>query len=175
MRHGVEVSRLAVCLILTHSSIRRGMLTPFTLPDGSTTCIGQGMPPLSVETVELEPPDSTRQQMVSRISKLHDKLIVSADSGLPEVLQGGQRVKGAPVMINGAVYRRLALASTDAANIALLEPTVRLIRRLANLQDGIPMDVGGLGLKSTQLLDKGGPRRCPSARRQPRLARYPVG
>ncbi|KAH6605463.1 hypothetical protein Trco_007170 [Trichoderma cornu-damae] len=157
---GTSVSTLGVRPILALMSVRRGMLTEMKLPDGRTTFMGEGIAGLSTETVELEYPVELRARLRKHISGLVDKLLSPAEGGLPEVLAGGHVMDKASVMMNGAVYRRLSMASTDVHNIELTTPTTRLLRMLSDLRRGA-LGEGPGGAKATELLGRGkgrGPR-----------------
>jgi hypothetical protein len=147
-----SVSTLGVQPILQMLSVRRGMLTEMEMPDGGTTYMGEGIAGISTETVKLDYPLDIRLTLQGHISKLVDKLLSPQDSGLPEVLPGGHILEKAGMMMNGAVYRRLAMASTDLDNITLTTLSTRLLKMMQDLQQGV---VGGIrGIKATDLLGR---------------------
>ncbi|KAH6610611.1 hypothetical protein Trco_000631 [Trichoderma cornu-damae] len=117
-------------------SVRRGMLTKMTLPDGRTTFMGEGIAGLSVETVELDLTPKVEAKLHEHISVLADKFMSPAGRGLPEMLPGGHLFGAPSVMHNGAVYRRLSLASTDVKNIKLTTPSSRIMRRVTEFREG---------------------------------------
>ncbi|KAK1249352.1 hypothetical protein MKX07_002868 [Trichoderma sp. CBMAI-0711] len=55
--------------ILDMISVRRGMYTPMTLPDGRVTCLGEGVGRLAVRTIELMPPESVKQGLHESMSQ----------------------------------------------------------------------------------------------------------
>ncbi|KAL6810030.1 hypothetical protein J3E69DRAFT_350882 [Trichoderma sp. SZMC 28015] len=63
------------------------------------------------------------------------------EAGLSEMLIGGSLIDKAGMMLNGAVYRRLSLASMDVSNIKLTTPTARLLLRRPNLCQGTAVEV----------------------------------
>lgn len=63
------------------------------------------------------------------------------EAGLPEMLAGGCLMERAGMMLNGAVHRRLSLASTDVSNIKLTTPTARLLLRHSDLCQGTAGEV----------------------------------
>ncbi|KAH6996409.1 hypothetical protein BKA56DRAFT_666639 [Ilyonectria sp. MPI-CAGE-AT-0026] len=60
-------------------SVRRGMLTTMMMPNGTETCMGDGITPLEITTVELQPTESNRGILAAHIGKLQDKLLSPAD------------------------------------------------------------------------------------------------
>ncbi|KAK4082221.1 uncharacterized protein Triagg1_2033 [Trichoderma aggressivum f. europaeum] len=50
------------------------------------------------------------------------------------MLTGGYLIERAGMMLNGAMYRRLSLASTAVSNIKLTTPTARLLQRLSDFR-----------------------------------------
>ncbi|KAH7146311.1 P-loop containing nucleoside triphosphate hydrolase protein [Dactylonectria macrodidyma] len=127
----------AVGEMLQWVAVKRGMLTPIKLPgDRGRTCMGEGIAPLTIETVELEPSYQVRSRLKLIISRLIDKVMIIGDAYLPELFPGGMMKSSAKLWRNGAIYRRLALASTDSQNIALTTPTTRLLHRLKDMHSG---------------------------------------
>lgn len=144
---GTSVSTLGVQPILAMLSVRRGMLTEMEMPDGQITYMGEGIAGLSTETVELDYPVDIKLTLHSHISKLVDKLFYPQDSGLPEVLPGGHILERPGVMMNGAVYRRLSMASTDVHNITLTTPSTKLLKMMQDLQQGVLGGIRGVSAK----------------------------
>ncbi|KAL6822556.1 P-loop containing nucleoside triphosphate hydrolase protein [Trichoderma camerunense] len=134
--YGTCVSTLAVGPILKLLSVRRGMLTRMTLPNGDVTFMGKGIAGFKTETVELEHPAEVKAKLAAYINILADKLVTPTEAGPSEVLAGGYVLERAGIIFNGAVYRRLSLASTDVNNIKLTTPSIRLLQRLSDLRQG---------------------------------------
>ncbi|KAL7907902.1 P-loop containing nucleoside triphosphate hydrolase protein [Trichoderma velutinum] len=139
--YGTCVSTLAVSPILKLLSVRRGMLTQMTLPDGRVTFMGEGISGFNTETIEFEPSAQVKERLASFITILADKLMSPIGVGPPEMLTGGHLVEKAGIMLNSAVYRRLSLASTDVNNITLTTPSARLLQRLSDLRQGTAGEV----------------------------------
>lgn len=86
----------------------------------------------------------------SHIPKLVVKSPSPQVSGILEVLTSGHILEKAGFMMNGAIYRRLSMASTSVRNIALTAPSSRLLRTMQDLQQGA---VEGIrGVSATELL-----------------------
>ncbi|PKK43047.1 hypothetical protein CI102_13080, partial [Trichoderma harzianum] len=134
--YGTCVSTLAVGPILKLLSVRRGMLTMMTLPNGDITFMGKGIAGFKTETVELEHSAEVKAKLAAHINILADKLMTPTEAGPSEVLAGGYVLERAGIIFNGAVYRRLSLASTDVNNIKLTTPSIRLLQRLSDLRQG---------------------------------------
>ncbi|KAK0759222.1 hypothetical protein N5P37_008104 [Trichoderma harzianum] len=134
--YGTCVSTLAVGPILKLLSVRRGMLTMMTLPNGDVTFMGKGIAGFKTETVELEHSAEVKAKLAAHINILADKLMTPTEAGPSEVLAGGYVLERAGIIFNGAVYRRLSLASTDVNNIKLTTPSIRLLQRLSDLRQG---------------------------------------
>ncbi|KAL6788526.1 hypothetical protein J3E68DRAFT_415134 [Trichoderma sp. SZMC 28012] len=65
-----------------------------------------------------------------------------ADRGrASEMLAGGYLMERARMVLNGAMYRRLSLASMDVSNVKLATPTARLLQRFPDLRQGTAWEV----------------------------------
>ncbi|QYT06075.1 hypothetical protein H0G86_012942 [Trichoderma simmonsii] len=153
--YGTCVSTLAVRPILKLLSVRRGMLTRMTLPNDDVTFMGEGIAGLKTETVELELPADVKSKLAEHINILVDKLMSPIEAGPPEMLTGGYVLERPGMMLNGAIYRRLSLASTDVHNIELTIPSARLLQRLSDLRRGTVGEVSQ-GMSTTRLLNTAG-------------------
>ncbi|KAL5085555.1 hypothetical protein Trisim1_010169 [Trichoderma cf. simile WF8] len=158
--YGTRVSTLAVCPILKLLSVRRGMLTRMTLPNDDVTFMGEGIAGLKTETVELELPADVKSKLAAHINILMDKLTSPIEAGPSEMLTGGYVLERPVMMLNGAIYRRLSLASIDVRNIKLTTPSARLLQRLSDLRRGTDGDVPQ-GMSTTQLLSTAGVAQNP--------------
>lgn len=111
--------------ILDMISVRRGMYTPMTLPDGRVTCLGEGVGRLAVRTIELMPPESVKQglreSMSQSVGYMSMALVRSVVNASPQK----------------ALLPRLSMISTDVKNTTLTCPTKRLIQNLHILQEGV--------------------------------------
>ncbi|KAL6693655.1 P-loop containing nucleoside triphosphate hydrolase protein [Trichoderma pleuroticola] len=158
--YGTCVSTLAVGPILKLLSVRRGMLTRMTLPNGDVTFMGKGIAGLKTETVELELPADVKPKLAAHINILVDKLMSPTEAGPSEMLTGGYVLERPGMMLNGAIYRRLSLASTDINNIKLTSPSARLLQRLSDLRRGTVGEVPQ-GMSATRLLNTAGVAQNP--------------
>ncbi|KAL7955900.1 P-loop containing nucleoside triphosphate hydrolase protein [Trichoderma compactum] len=153
--YGTCVSTLAVGPILKLLSVRRGMLTKMRLPDDGVTFMGEGIAGLKTETVELELRVDVKSKLAAHINILVDKLMSPTEAGPSEMLTGGYVLERPRMMLNGAVYRRLSLASTDVHNIKLTSPSARLLQRLSDLRRGTVAEVPQ-GMSITRQLNTAG-------------------
>lgn len=153
--YGTCVSTLAVGPILKLLSVRRGMLTKMRLPNDGVTFMGEGIAGLKTETVELELPVDVKSKLAAHINILVDKLMSPIEAGPSEMLTGGYILERPGMMLNGAVYRRLSLASTDVRNIKLTSPSARLLQRLSDLRRGTVAEVPQ-GMSITRQLNTAG-------------------
>ncbi|KAI5461561.1 hypothetical protein BGZ63DRAFT_424443 [Mariannaea sp. PMI_226] len=93
------------------------------------------------------PTEAIRNTLNGIITSLSDNLMTVVTTGLSELI-ATRFVKAPPkMMINGAVYQRLAIASTDPNNIVLTTPSLRLARRLKDLRAGCGASKHGLSLE----------------------------
>ncbi|PNP56079.1 hypothetical protein THARTR1_03604 [Trichoderma harzianum] len=158
--YGTCVSTLAVGPILKLLSVRRGMLTRMTLPNGDVTFMGKGIAGLKTETVELELPADVKPKLAAHINIMVDKLMSPTEAGPSEMLTGGYVLERPGLMLNGAIYRRLSLASTDINNIKLTSPSARLLQRLSDLRRGTVGEVPQ-EMSATRLLNTAGVAQNP--------------
>lgn len=100
--------------------------------------------------LELDYHMGMRLTIQSHIPKFVVKSPSPQVSGVLEVLPSGHILEKAGFMMNGAIYRRLSMASTSVRNIALTAPSSRLLRTMQDLQQGA---VEGIrGVSATELL-----------------------
>ncbi|KAK7446918.1 hypothetical protein Landi51_07334 [Colletotrichum acutatum] len=154
LRHGrntkwsVEFTSTAVKHALAMCQVRRGMLTPITLPDGTQTCLGEDMPPCDVQTIELA---HRRRGDVASLEKFinrytNDMLLQPASSIIPTEGGAGEINDHTTSRINIAAMRNASLVSTNLRFAALTDPSRRLARATidgsaaAKMNDIIPKD-----------------------------------
>lgn len=131
-QHSPTFAQDAVGVIMNMICIRRGMMTPMELPDGSFTWPAKGIPPMTVYTRALGLPKGIGPKLQPRLSKLHAHLIVTAASEKAFRTTGGNSVGGPAVQFNGNALRRLALASTNIHNLDMTSPITKTTRLLAS-------------------------------------------
>ncbi|KAL7924333.1 hypothetical protein ACQKWADRAFT_331330 [Trichoderma austrokoningii] len=144
-RLDVSAMALVVKKVLEMVSVRRGLLTPMRLPNGDITCIEGGLGGLTIRTVEIASidSDSAKKKLDSHISELLKK---------SEYL----KVKTGEIeaMLDSAICRQLSMISTDANNIALTTPTIRLLNLLSPFQESPISSAPTKGLEYTNWLAK---------------------
>lgn len=102
--------------------------------------------------MELQPSDEVRDTMQTEIARINESLMSPQASALPMVMRDGRTIAGPKMMINGAVYRRLAMISTDVYNIELTKPTMRLMRRIRDLRGSTALPEAQLGLTADEFV-----------------------
>ncbi|KAH0491113.1 hypothetical protein TgHK011_002556 [Trichoderma gracile] len=111
--------------ILNMISVRRGMYTPFTLPDGKVTCLGDGVGRLAVRTIELMPPEPVKQELCIRMFEMGPYIRTAMEQCMVDA------------SLQKALLPRLSMMATDVKNTTLILPTQRLIQNLRILQEGV--------------------------------------
>lgn len=110
--------------ILDMVSVRRGMYTPVTLPDGKVTCLGEGVGRLAARAIELTPSKKLKERIRESMAQMGQYV--------PGALQ--QEVKSSS---QKALLPRLSMITTDVKNTKLIFPLKRLIQNLHILQEGV--------------------------------------
>jgi hypothetical protein len=64
LNYSASLSADAVRSILKMLAVRRSMFTPFVLPGGRVTTLGEGMQAVDVKMVELKPQPGVREALV---------------------------------------------------------------------------------------------------------------
>ncbi|KAH7313613.1 P-loop containing nucleoside triphosphate hydrolase protein [Stachybotrys elegans] len=119
-----EFSQFGARSILKLITIKRGWLTPLTLPDGRVTWAGEDVPKMFVHTVEFKADHNTKKAMFNMIDTLINGLYIATPSTEHQTAQGRTKSKGG-LLMNANIFRRLSLTSTDINNFTLTSPTVR--------------------------------------------------
>ncbi|KAM5363845.1 hypothetical protein ACJZ2D_011821 [Fusarium nematophilum] len=128
--HGEEFAIKTVNPLLKMICLRRLMHSQLTLPDGTMASPGATMPPLTVQTVELEPSAALRDEMSQHLEQHARDLSMNTKNKLPQHV--GHRViqQGEKSRINNTVLRILRLMTTHPSFYLLTQPSVRNIRLL---------------------------------------------
>ncbi|KAI8218196.1 hypothetical protein K4K55_012932, partial [Colletotrichum sp. SAR 10_96] len=126
----VEFTSTAVKNALPLIQIRRGMLTPMVLPDGSTTCPGESMPACNIETIELAHVSSADiRALEALINGYSNDIWLPAEQNVkPTVGGSGDVDQHDKPKVNLAAMRNASLVSTDLRFASLVNPTRRLAR-----------------------------------------------
>lgn len=124
-RRGIASLGAVTKQILDMISVRRGMFTPITLPDGKVTCLGGSVGRLAVRTIKLMPSASVEQGL----GKSMFQKFRSMSTALDEVMVNPSSQQ--------ALLRRVSMITTDVKNTTLTYPTKRLIQNLHILQERV--------------------------------------
>ncbi|KAG5763651.1 hypothetical protein H9Q72_008267 [Fusarium xylarioides] len=108
-----EMAREAIRPLLEMFCLRRGMLTPAIMPDGTSVVPGQGIPQMRIRTVTLRSYNEHDQQDLYQIAKHHYPDLTSASNEDDEYIGHGTIDKAKLTWVNPAVLRTLALSTTN--------------------------------------------------------------
>ncbi|KAF0642567.1 hypothetical protein FPSE5266_10515 [Fusarium pseudograminearum] len=139
-RHSPIFAQSAIRTIMQMLCVRRSMLSQMTLPDGSVTWPGKGIPTLLCNEVELNLPEQVKPKLHHAIRSLHANLTTQGPRGKKFKSGHGAKVSGPAVLWNGNVLRRMVLASTNVHNLKMTSPLVRTTKLLKDI--GIQKIIG---------------------------------
>ncbi|KAF5595345.1 transcription regulatory SNF2 [Fusarium pseudocircinatum] len=108
-----EMAREAIRPLLEMFCLRRGMLTPAIMPDGTSVVPGEGIPEMRIRTVILQSYNDHDQQDLYQIAKHHYPDLTSASNEDDEHIGHGTIDKAKLTWVNPAVLRTLALSTTN--------------------------------------------------------------
>ncbi|KAF5229897.1 hypothetical protein FANTH_14047 [Fusarium anthophilum] len=108
-----EMAREAIRPLLEMFCLRRGMLTPAIMPDGTSVVPGEGIPQMRIRTVILQSYNDHDQQDLYQIAKHHYPDLTSASNEADEHIGHGTIDKAKLTWVNPAVLRTLALSTTN--------------------------------------------------------------
>ncbi|KAF5531381.1 transcription regulatory SNF2 [Fusarium napiforme] len=108
-----EMAREAIQPLLEMFCLRRGMLTPAIMPDGTTVVPGEGIPEMRIRTVILQSYNNHDQEDLYQIAKHHYPDLTSASNENDEHIGHGTIDKAKLTWVNPAVLRTLALSTTN--------------------------------------------------------------
>ncbi|KAF5967426.1 transcription regulatory SNF2 [Fusarium coicis] len=108
-----EMAREAIRPLLEMFCLRRGMLTPAIMPDGTCVVPGEGIPEMRIRTVILQSYNDHDQQDLYQIAKHHYPDLTSASNENDEHIGHGTIGKAKLTWVNPAVLRTLALSTTN--------------------------------------------------------------
>ncbi|PNP61064.1 hypothetical protein FNYG_14152 [Fusarium nygamai] len=108
-----EMAREAIRPLLEMFCLRRGMLTPAIMPDGTSIVPGEGIPEMRIRTVILRSYNDHDQQDLYQIAKHHYPDLTSASNEDDEHIGHGTIDKAKLTWVNPAVLRTLALSTTN--------------------------------------------------------------
>ncbi|KAG8350890.1 hypothetical protein FVEN_g10953 [Fusarium venenatum] len=113
--------------------VRRSMLSIITLPGGTITCPGKGIPALACNEVEFNLHEQVRPKLWDTTTRLHANLTTQGPRSKSFKSRHGVKVGGSAVQLNGNAMRRMVLALTNVHNIKMTSPIVRTNKLLKNV------------------------------------------
>ncbi|KAM0502726.1 hypothetical protein ACHAP8_003556 [Fusarium lateritium] len=132
-RHSPSFAQNAIRTIMQMLCVRRSMLSKMTLPDGTITWPGKGIPPLSCNEVEFDMPVQAKPKVREVIMRLHANLTTQGPRSKSFKSRHGAKVGASAVQMNGNAMRRMVLASTNVHNIRMTSPFVRTTKLLKDV------------------------------------------
>ncbi|KAF5009663.1 hypothetical protein FDECE_4132 [Fusarium decemcellulare] len=145
---GGDLASQVVRPILSKMQIRRTMLSPVTLPDGSVTYPGEGILPATIHVEELEFRRGTSRQRFEESGK---KLAGELFSKISSVSAEKELTSDAEANMNVGVHRLGVLTTFDNRNHIVLQATKPL---LAGKRDDVINKVRQMGEQKTQSAPK---------------------
>lgn len=76
------------------------MMTPFTMPDGTVTSIGEKIPPITMKTIELALPPDKRAYLAKFIGKLAGSIYSPTNRSDVEIVPGGAQMDAPKMLLN---------------------------------------------------------------------------
>jgi hypothetical protein len=116
------ISQQAIKPLLRLFCIRRRMLTKLTLPDGSVVMPGDEIRPMWLRMVRARPSKEHKEKLHQMISKHIDALFINSHETRNKPLQHDVVDENNGVVMNSAILRTLALATTASAFYPLTLP-----------------------------------------------------
>ncbi|KAF5536449.1 hypothetical protein FPHYL_12981 [Fusarium phyllophilum] len=107
------VAREAIRLLLEMFCLRRGMLTPATMPDGTTVAPSEGIPPMYIRTVKLHFHNDEDKDSLYDIIKEHYPSLFHDSWDVDKPIGHGTVDKAKPMWPNETIVRTLALSTTN--------------------------------------------------------------
>ncbi|RBR22131.1 uncharacterized protein FIESC28_04636 [Fusarium coffeatum] len=132
-QHSPAFAQTAIRAILRLLCVRRSMLSVMTLPDGTTSWPGKGIPPLHCNEVEFNLPVLARNKVHEAIRRLHSNLTTTGPRRKTFKSSHGARVNKPKAQLNGNALRRMCLASTNVHNLKTTSPIVRTTKLLKDV------------------------------------------
>jgi hypothetical protein len=108
-----EIAREAIRPLLEMFCLRRGMLTPATMPDGTTVVPGDAIPQMNIRTVNLQPYDDEDKDDLYKIVKNHYAFLFNDSHDVNKQIGHGTVDKAKNTWPNPTIVRTLALSTTN--------------------------------------------------------------
>ncbi|KAF5630714.1 hypothetical protein F25303_9849 [Fusarium sp. NRRL 25303] len=107
------VAREAIRPLLEMFCLRRGMLTPATMPDGTTLMPSEGIPPMYIRTVKLRFHDDEDKEKLYKVLRKHYQYLFHDSWDVDKPIGHGTVDKAKPMWPNETIVRTLALSTTN--------------------------------------------------------------
>ncbi|KAH7193643.1 uncharacterized protein B0J16DRAFT_83399 [Fusarium flagelliforme] len=132
-QHSPAFAQTAIRTIPRILCVRRSVLSVMTLPDGTTSWSGKGIPPLHCNEVEFDLPAIPRNTLHRAIRRLHSNLTIMGPRTETFKSSHGAKINKPKVQLNGNALRRMCLASTNVHNLKMTSPIVRTTKPLKDV------------------------------------------
>jgi hypothetical protein len=109
------------------------MLSVMTLPDGTKSWPGKGIPPLHCNEVEFNLSAIPRNTLHQAIRRLHSNLTITGPRTKTFKSSHGAKINKPKAQLNGNALRRMCLASTNVHNLKMTSPIVRTTKLLKDV------------------------------------------
>ncbi|KAF4494608.1 hypothetical protein FAGAP_9261 [Fusarium agapanthi] len=107
------VAQEAIRPLLEMFCLRRGMLTPATMPDGTKVVPSEGMPPMYIRTVKLQLHDGEDKENLYKITKEHYPSLFQGSTDPAKPIGHGTVDKSKFLWPNATIVRTLSLSTTN--------------------------------------------------------------
>ncbi|KAK2480190.1 hypothetical protein H9L39_09564 [Fusarium oxysporum f. sp. albedinis] len=107
------VAREAIRPLLEMFCLRRGMLTPATMPDGTIVVPSEGIPPMYIRTVKLQSHNDEDKNDLYKVIKKHYPFLFHDSWDVDKDIGHGTIDKAKPMWPNPTIVRTLALSTTN--------------------------------------------------------------
>ncbi|KAJ6783709.1 hypothetical protein PWT90_09934 [Aphanocladium album] len=133
-RWDIDVALEAIQPIMQYFSIRRGMMSELVLSDGTVVRPGDGIPPMTIKTVELEGSPDTIKIMKKNIEYLCANLHGGGGPGVERMTNAGIIKKDSASSVNFGTLSKIALSGFHADFFGFISASSRNIKLLGNPQ-----------------------------------------
>lgn len=132
-QHSPAFGQTTIRTILRILCARRSMLSVMTLPDGTKSWPGKGIPPLHCNEVEFNLSAIPRNTLHLAIYRLHSNLTITGPRTKTYKSSHGVKINKPKVQLNGNALRRMYLESTNVHNLKMTSPIVRTTKLLKDV------------------------------------------
>lgn len=114
----VKLAHQTIGPLLDQLMTRRQMESSLNLPNGTETCVGAGMPKLTIKTIELRHTAESLRTIRTQMERFDNRIIRKQKNIIPTYVGNGQVIQRPTIQINSSVVRQLSLISIYPHNHA---------------------------------------------------------